>query len=375
MQFFYQNAIVPPGTLLPSEIQNAALRLYSKLNRISPVSLDISDYQKKYLGDQLAELQAWLQKYAFILAWSTAGMNIPVQKCTLLDYGGGTGLLSLLAKELNFGSVLYNDIYDVSCHDAETIGLSAGIRADHYITGDIDEVIACLRNNRIRCNAVVSYDVIEHIYDTGDFIRKLPEITDTRCASVIMASSANSCNPFRVRKLKKGQRTAEYETRVDQAARKQRDSLESYYSLRKRIIAAHAPGLQPREIDELSSRTRGLIARDILTVVSEYEKSGILPPGPVHPTNTCDPCTGNWAEHLMDIAQLKKQLHDSGYTSRIIPGYYGNSKKMSGIMNSMVIPGINSLINLPKYGIRIAPFFALRGIRCHDQPCQESAES
>lgn len=38
-----------------------------------------------------------------------------------VDYGAGTGIMSLLAREMGFGAVLYVDIYDVSCRDAELI--------------------------------------------------------------------------------------------------------------------------------------------------------------------------------------------------------------------------------------------------------------
>ena len=38
---------------------------------------------------------------------------MPLNKFTFIEYGGGTGLLSLLAKECNIGTVIYNDIYDL----------------------------------------------------------------------------------------------------------------------------------------------------------------------------------------------------------------------------------------------------------------------
>ena len=51
----------------------------------------------------------------------------------------------------------------------------------------------------------------------------------------------------------------------------------------------------------------------------------MLPAAPVHPTNTCDPRTGNWAEHLMDLGTLRKKLAARGFESRILTGYYGSS--------------------------------------------------
>lgn len=364
MQFLYQNAFFPLEKLQLKEINDAATRLYSKLQGIDVESLNISDYNKRYFRDHLKELRSWLQKYSYILAWSIAETNIPINNCTILDYGGGSGLLSLLAKELNFGSVLYNDIYDISCQDAKLIGSSIENQADHYIVGDIDDVIIYLQKNCIECNSIVSYDVIEHIYDIGYFIKKIPGLSNKSCSTIVMSSSANSCNPYRVRKLKKGHLKAEFKDREDCSGSKKRDALESYYSIRKKIIQRYAPDLNYYEIEEIATRTRGMIERDIINVVNDYKITEKFPPQPEHPTNTCDPYTGNWAEHLMDIYQLKNQLQEVGFKSKILAGYYGNFDKEKKIVNHLIIPGLNTLINLPKYGICIAPFFTLYGIRC-----------
>jgi 2-polyprenyl-3-methyl-5-hydroxy-6-metoxy-1,4-benzoquinol methylase len=370
MQFLYKNAFFSSEEFQLKEINDAASRLYSKLRGINVESLNISDYNKRYFGDHLKEIHSSLQLHSYILAWSIAEMNIPINNCTILDYGGGSGILSLLAKELNIGTVLYNDIYDVSCQDAKTIGSSIGNQADHYILGDIDDVIFFFKKNGIKCNSIVSYDVIEHIYDIEYFIKKLPELTDKKCSTIVMCSSANPGNPIIVHRRKKGHLKAEFEDREDFFGRKKRDALESYYTIRKRMIQRYAPDLKRYETEEIVRRTRGMIERDIIRVVNDYKISKKLPPEPEHPTNTCDPYTGNWAEHLMDIYQLKYQLQDAGFRSKIFPGYFGNSANKGKIVNRMIVPGLNLLVNLPKYGICIAPFFTLYGIRCTEDSSQ-----
>jgi 2-polyprenyl-3-methyl-5-hydroxy-6-metoxy-1,4-benzoquinol methylase len=366
MRFIFQNAVIPLKKLQLKEINDAATRLFSKLQAIDVESLNISDYNKSYFGEHLKELRQALQVYSYILAWSIAEMNLPINKCSILDYGGGSGMISLLAKELDFKTVLYNDIYDISCHDAKTIGLSIGNQADHYILGDIDDVIIFLKKNDIRCNSIVSYDVIEHIYDMEYFIKKLPELTDKTCSSIVMSSGANTCNPLIVRTFKKLHYKVEFENREDTVGRKKRDALESYSTLRKKIVQQHAPDLNSNEIKEITRRTRGLIERDIINVVNDYKITKKFPPEPKHPTNTCDPYTGNWAEHLMDIYHLKNQLNDVGFRSKIIAGYEGNSDKKGKIRNCIIIPGFNTLINLPKFGICFAPFFTLYGTTCKE---------
>lgn len=366
MKFLYKNALFPIEELQLKKINDAATRLHSKLQAINVESLNISDYNRIYFGNKLKGLCPSLQKYSYILAWSIAGMNIPINNCTILDYGGGSGILSLLAKELGFQTVLYNDIYDLSCQDAKTIGSSIGNQADHYILGDIDDVKTFLEKNGIKCNSIVSYDVIEHIYDIGYFIKKLPELTDNSCSSIVMSSGANSYNPVIVHTLKKGHYNVEFRDREDYFGRKKRDTLESFYGIRKRIIQKYAPNFNSYEVEEITRRTRGMIERDIINVVHEYKISKKLPPEPQHPTNTCDPHTGNWAEHLMDIYKLKNQLQDVGFRSKIFAGYFGDSDERGKIVNHIIIPGLNALINLPKYGICIAPFFTLYGIKCKE---------
>lgn len=367
MQFVYKNASLPKENL--AVINDAATSLYSKLKTINVASLDISDYNKRYFGDHQKKLRSRLQKYSYILAWSIAEMNMQISDCVVLDYGGGSGILSLLAKELKFKKVLYSDIYDISCRDAKIIGSTIGNQADHYIEGDIDEVIEYCKKNYIRCNSIVSDDVIEHIYDINYFIKKLPELSDD-CCTIVMSSSANPYNPRTVRRLKKIHYEAEFKDREFYFGHKERDALESYYKLRKRIIEGNASDLSPLEVEELTKRTRGMIERDIINVINNYKISKMLPPMTEHPTNTCDPYTGNWAEHLMDIYQLKNQLNHVGFRSDIFPGYYGylylqnKTYQWNKIINTICVPMLNIFINLPKYGIYFSPYFTLYGVRC-----------
>ena len=45
--------------------------------------------------------------------------------------------MSLLAVERGFKKVIYSDIYDISCSDAEIIAATIGNKAQHYLCGDI----------------------------------------------------------------------------------------------------------------------------------------------------------------------------------------------------------------------------------------------
>lgn len=223
---------------------------------------------------------------------------------------------------------------------------------------------------------ILSDDVIEHIYDVEYFIKRLPELSDD-CCTIVMSSSANPYNPRIVRNLKKIHHKAEFEDRDPYFGHKERDALESYYKIRKQIIEENASDLSPFEVEEITKRTRGMIERDIIKIVDSYKISKVLPPEPEHPTNTCDPYTGNWAEHLMDIYQLKNQLSNLGFRSKILPGYYGyldwrNTRyQRKKIINTIIVPMLNAFINLPKLGIYISSFFVLYGARCN-RPCDHT---
>jgi len=345
------------------DINTAASRLFNKLKHLDVDRLIISDYNKKYLGNHLNYSRSSLQLYSYILSWSVASANVPLDKFVFLDYGGGTGVLSLLAREFKIGTVIYNDIYDVSCKDAKVIGESIGNRADYYVHGNIDDVISFLRINSISCNAIASYDVIEHIYDIEVFLKKLPALS-SRQLSVVMSSGANVSNP-RIRKsIVRRQLEVEYKDREKVWGHKDRDCLRAYSKIRKEVILKHAPNLSDNEVEKLGKATRGMIEGDIKKCVDEYLKTRQFPDEPSHPTNTCDPYTGNWEEHLMNPYYLKDILSDTGFKKvKILSGYYGcsfNKNIIKKLIRNTAAGLLNSFIYIFKnQGIRIAPFYTV----------------
>jgi hypothetical protein len=347
---------------LLQEIDITATRLAEKMERLNLEVLNISDYNKKYFGDFLNNIRKALQLRTYLLAWSMQNINVPKSDIVFVDYGGGSGLLSILAKEYGIGTVIYNDIYDVSCRDAEIIATALASKADYYVEGDIDELISFIKSKQLSCSAIASYDVLEHIYDVNEFLPKLGELSDGNL-NILMASGANIMNPSINKVLEKKQVYLELQDREPAWGSKNRDSLRSYLSIRKNIITEFLTqenrSLPAGIIDELASRTRGMIKKDIEKAMSHFLQTGQLPEYPAHPTNTCDPYTGNWAEHLMDPYDLAGILKKAGFDSSIIRGYYGDSnhpaKKAAGRMLNFAIT------SLGKKGIRFAPFFGLYG--------------
>lgn len=365
VKFFYPLARLPDTGSLTHEIDLAAGRLCRKFSDPELRRIPISDYSKRYLRDKLRDLTSNLQLYSYVLAWALVGLPANPSRSVFMDYGGGLGMLSLLAKELGVGTVIYNDVYAVSCQDARVIGTFLGDESDYYIAGDIDSAIDFMSSNDIGCDAVASYDVIEHIYDLDHFFSKLPRLSDGPL-SVTMASGANSLNPvIRIRTMAT-QTQVEFRNREEGWGHKQRDNLKAYRTLREEIIQAHlrqlGVDLAIDELARLTSTTRGLIAGDIRKSVDRFLLTGELPTPPSPSTNTCDPMTGNWAERLMEPKELAKSLSLHGFSVQILSGYFGTStrpgRRILGSMANVAVRGLPF-----GQGIRLAPFYMIRGVR------------
>ncbi|NMA49966.1 MAG: hypothetical protein GX947_09445 [Tissierellia bacterium] len=79
--------------------------------------------------------------------------------------------------------------------------------------------------------------------------------------------------------------------------------------------------LAEEQIQILADKTIGLIEQDIKKSIDIYIQDGKLPKvDQKYPSNTCDPYTGNWAEHLLDFEQLLKILKSTSFhRNRSVP--------------------------------------------------------
>lgn len=318
--YLFDHARHPRNPELLDAIRRAAARLAGKLIALDPGELPVSPYIRRHLRMKRDSIEAYLQLYSFILSWSLANNRRSLDRVTFCDYGAGSGMLAMLAKELGIGTVIYNDIYDVSCHDAEITAIRLGCRADFYVHGDFDELVDFLQVRGIKLTAVASYDVIEHVYDTPGFLARLPEVVT---GSVVMASGANPFNLLTRWKLMKIHREFEYRDRTPREGQKERDTTRSHLTIRREIIRQMGLALSDRETEMMARQTRGLKRDDIESAVERFAIDGQLP-HPNHPTNTCDPYTGNWQERLMNPFLLAGALRSGGCAeARVIAGYCG----------------------------------------------------
>lgn len=357
MRYIYRNLHLPEGCPALSQINAAAEFLCSKLKGLDIGSLPISNYNRRYLNEHIRSLHGVLMRHTYILALAI-GNTSSLRRFTIVDYGGGSGLLSLLAKQTGIGTVIYNDIYDVSCSDARIIAESIGIEADIYINGELEDVMEFLQKENRSCNAIASHDVIEHIYNTEGFFANLHQLS-TSALTVVMATGTNSLNPRIRRRKRKMHIEAEFAGKKEVWGHKERDTKRPFFEVRKEIISKYAPDLTSEEMYLLASATRGLIDSDIKIGIDQYRNSGVLPKGTKHPSNTCDPYTGNWEERLLYPYHLVEILRKTGFSSKVILGYYGMPRNP---LKRLLADSLNVAIYLmPSHGIRIAPFIAIYG--------------
>ncbi len=309
--------------------------LQHDLGRLKPSDLGISEYSQMYLNTKLQSLPRALARAVYIIN-SVQGGN---GRC-LIEYGGGIGLLSMLAKRMG-ATVVYNDIYGVSCRDARTVARAVSTEADHYVEGGIDELVEFCMQHGIAADAVVSQDVLEHVYDIDDFLSKLHLISH---GTMMHTSGANVFFPPSVRELAKTHVKAETEDRERKWGHKERDCLRAFSKVRATIIGDYVPSLGADEVRELATRTRGLAGRDILKSVKRCLATREYPETIEHPTNTCDPYTGNWAERLMNPYYLQETLSFSGFSAKVLPTPWpsGNgviSRLAAGTLNVLASAG------------------------------------
>lgn len=335
----------------------AARRLRAKLAGLDFRKTEISEYNQRYLAEHLASRDgATLQMYARLLARALRRLDKPLSDAVVVDFGGGSGLMSLLAKELGVGTVIYVDVYDVSCADVRRLGKAVGLGPDRIVCGDLDDLIREVRKTDMDVDAMVSSDVIEHIYDVEAHFHRLPELVRGRFRAVY-ASTANIENPRCVRRISRVQRDVELVAREGKWGHKQRDSLLAYRDVRAEIIRASAPTLSAEDVAQLASATRGQRQDDIERSVREFERTGAISFRNPHPTNTCDPLTGNWAEHLMDQDWLAAKAASAGFTALVAAGTYEpNGTAVKRRLQTLANLGIRLL---GKRGVVIAPYFTL----------------
>ena len=356
MKYIYPHIDMGMPLDLVKRIDQSAVVVHKKLAEMDMQRARISEYNQRAIKIKLTNPGGTFQLYTYLLCLALADNSTPLEKFTFVEYGGGAGVFSLLAKSLGIGTVIYNDIYDVSCRDAQSTAIATNVNIDSYVCGDIDDLIDQVSQNGLAINAIASWDVIEHIYDIEIYLKKIKHLSKSPFR-VVFGSGANKENPFVRRKLEKKQFECEYTNRDIQWGHKGRDTLKSYFEVRKDMIKKYAPDIPPATTKWLAKKTRGLIEPDIHTAIDEFRLNGNISYKPDGKYNTCDPNTGNWAEHLLDTNKLKNILVNQGFNVSILTGYYPDSgalhKRLLGRFLNILLPIIG------KKTLALSPYYVI----------------
>ena len=362
MKFIYKNGVRFSDKKLIKHLSEAAIRLEHKLQQLDIEKLAISDYIKNYATKHIESIEHTLQMYTYLFYLALNEHPIATKEIVLVDYGGGTGILSFYAAELGFSKVIYNDVYDVCCRDAAVLANALGYEIE-IVEGGINELIHFCKTGKIDCHLVVSSEVIEHVYDVEDLLEKIYKLGEEVPMRVVLETAANSQNPMINRRLMKAQQEVDRKDRKMIYGKKQQDSLEAYSTIRLALLESFAEGkLSSKELEKLASLTRGKVKVEIEQAAKKYLETGQLPIVIPHPTNTCDPITGNWCEKLMNPYELNKILIKYGFETKVIKGFYGNNKR------SLSMKVVKALFNISiglwgSKGVHMAPYYVLWGAR------------
>lgn len=365
MDYLYNRKSLPPvspGSLEP--LIAAAARLDERLGQLNAKEIPLSDYGRENVADFQSKASETFKKYVHLLAW-TMHPELPGGHEALVDYGGGHGLLACLAKAAGLRRVFYNDIFAGCCDDARKLAELLGCPAEDYICGDIRAVGESLRPRNLPSLALVSINVIEHVYDMDAFVREAGALSRGPM-TLMLSTSANPLNPIVARRHHAQHRLWEFKDGPHESSYPM-DTPRAFCTVRRELIKAVAPQLSTEELDWLVAATRGMWKPDIEACARAYVESRRRPSLPAHPTNTCDPLTGSWQERLLDIPHVSGVLEQQGFKVRVMGGYYSGHAAQGSLKATVkrsVAIALNQAISLlGDQGARLAPCFMFHAAR------------
>lgn len=335
--------------------------VHNKLLTINLFNLGLSEYTIRYLKEKIFGESAAnsFQCYNYLLSLLLHEREALFNEYAIVDYGGGSGLISFIAKAAGIKKVIYCDIYDISAQDTRKLSDALGFGPDEYVVGDIDDLSSFIEEKEITVNGICSYDTIEHIYNINAFFDTLSRIKSKQL-KIVLASAANTENYLVNRRLRNIQKSFENVKRQPEPGHKKRDTLEDYFSARKDIILAYKPAITENIATDLTRKTRGLMKGEIIHSTDEYLDKGHISYIVKDPTNTCDPYTGNWCEKLMDLNELIHSLTQLGFNSELLPGIWFDTSRPFHFKRVL----LNKIIKLlGRYAMPIAPYYILYGTK------------
>lgn len=283
----------------------AVSTLLHDLEGLNLRNLQISDYSRKSLRRTLDAAQYYLEIYKRALDKVLLLCSLSPSEMTLVDYGGGHGLLGVLAKRVGIGRVVYVDNSSDAFRTVGVLSQMLGGGPDVMLQGDANTLAEWCRKNNVRPDALLGMDVIEHIYVLDTFFCALHAVSPQM--KMVFTTASTPFNKRVLRRLHKAMRKDEEGTSRNKGFLQQRYEY---------IMKLH-PDMSEREAVHWAKDTRGLTYGDIERCIEAQSPNLLL-----DPYNTCDPATGSWTERVLPVDDYRQILDPYGFNLHVMPGFY-----------------------------------------------------
>ncbi|MBS4064978.1 MAG: 50S ribosomal protein L11 methyltransferase [Chitinophagaceae bacterium] len=343
---------------LSYQLSNAARRFHDLLESLNVDRLTIDEYPKFYLRYLLQHKEHYIDLYTKVLLKLLNISGKQPHELVLVDYGTGNGLLAMLGAVTGFSKVIAVDADPVFLKAAQLTAEALAMKGIEFVQSteeNMDEWIS------LEQPAVLAgTDVIEHIYNLELFFQQLYHITNIE--ALVFTTASNPENPFIARKYKRMHLKEELIGGDVDDRKLFGDAHASFLSIRKKMIREYQPQLNDDVLNQLATATRGLKRKDIEKFVEAYMQNGIMGTVISHPTNTCDPETGSWAERMMAFKEFQTLFHKNGFQLQVSKGFYDRYKGNN--IKRIIITTLNAFVkHVPYFGMKLSPFVFLEGKR------------
>lgn len=247
-----------------------------------------------------------VQRYEKILLKTCSDKN---RECIrFLDFGGGTGILSLLAKKCGISYVAYHDISREYSENFKILADLLNIPIDSICQGSY---LTISQNEFF--DVIANYDVLEHLDRPLFALIELKKYLRPN-GIIYMVSGANTYNPLLniMNKIKH----FEYEPL---------NKKNHLFEKRRSYIKSHYPQLSNALIDLIAIHTRGLTYENIEAYIKLFMISGFSIKTGIG-SNTCNPDTGYWQENCFNFFRLCDCLKTEYYFVQLVPLTFPISK-------------------------------------------------
>lgn len=279
--------------------------MLQQLKNIDYNSLPISSYSRNYILRMLPNIDYYLEIYQRSIDLMLQRLGKKAEDTVMIDYGGGHGFLSLTAKQMGIGKVIYIDLNPQAVEAMQAVSAEMDLSPDIILQGNSTDLRLWCKRNGVIPDAVLGTDVIEHIYRLELFFYDLYATNPNLL--MLFTTGSTPFNPW----VKKRLRRIMMQDELGHGGKP------GYFQLRKQFILKNYPDMSDLDAEVWASDTRGLTYPDILVAIDSHR-----PNIGIDNYNTCDPATGNWTERILSIKRYQRIVDRYHTTVEVELGYY-----------------------------------------------------